>query len=87
MSASFFRTLGVTPALGRDFRPDEDSPGAMGTVVLSYAAWQKRFSGERDILGRSVTLNGSPAIIIGVFRRRFNSPHTAALNSGLLFVP
>jgi predicted permease len=71
VSAGFFGTLGVTPVLGRDFRPDEDSPGAMRTVVLSYAAWQKRFKGAPDVLGRSATLNGDPAIIIGVLPKGF----------------
>ncbi|MBV9268109.1 MAG: ABC transporter permease, partial [Acidobacteriaceae bacterium] len=71
VSAGFFRTLGVIPVLGRDFRPDEDTPAAMRTVVLSYAAWQKRFNEARDILGRSVTLNGDPAVIIGVLPKSF----------------
>ena len=71
VSADFFRTLGVTPVLGRDFLPNEDSPGTMRTVVLSYAAWQKRFRGAPDVLGRSVTLNGDPAIILGVLPKRF----------------
>ena len=51
----------------------------MGTVVLSYAAWQKRFNGARDILGRSVTLNGNPAIIIGVLPKAFQfAPYSGA---------
>ena len=71
VSASFFRTLGVTPALGRDFRPGEDSAGALRTAVLSYTAWQKRYGGRRDVLGRSVTLNGNPTVIIGVLPKAF----------------
>ena len=71
VSAGFFRTLGVKPVLGRDFRPGEDSPAAARTVVLSYAGWQKRFGGKRDILGRSLTLNGYPTIVIGVLPKRF----------------
>lgn len=71
VSAGFFRTLGVTPVLGRDFLPDEDSPAKMRTVVLSYAAWQKRFNAAPDILGRAVTLNGNPAIVIGVLPKGF----------------
>jgi macrolide transport system ATP-binding/permease protein len=57
--------------LGRDFRPGEDAPAAARTVVLSYAAWQKRFGGKREILGRSLTLNGYPTIVIGVLAKRF----------------
>jgi predicted permease len=71
VSAGFFRTLGVTPTLGRDFRTGEDAPGAPQTVVLSYDAWQKRFGGKADVLGRTVTLNGAPTTIIGVLPRQF----------------
>ena len=45
VSDGFFRTLGVTPMLGRDFYPGEDAPGAPRTMLISYGAWQKRFSG------------------------------------------
>ncbi len=71
VSAGFFRTLGVTPVIGRDFQLGEDSPAAARTVVLSYAAWQKRFGGKPDVLGRSLTLNGHPTVIIGVLPKRF----------------
>lgn len=72
VSAGFFRTLGVTPALGRDFRPGEDQPAAPGAVILSYPAWQKRFAGRPDTIGRSIVLNGAPATIIGVLPREFH---------------
>jgi len=52
VSAGFFRTLGVTPFLGRDFQSGEDSAGAPRTVVLSYTAWQKRFGGKRTAIRR-----------------------------------
>lgn len=71
-SAGFFRTLGVAPILGRDFRAGEDTPSAARTVVLSFAAWQKRFGGNPKILGSSVVLNGAPNIIIGVLPREFH---------------
>jgi macrolide transport system ATP-binding/permease protein len=71
VSAGFFRTLGVTPVLGRDFLPGEDSPTAAHTAIISYTAWQKRFGGNRDVLGRTVTLNGDPTTIIGVLPRSF----------------
>jgi macrolide transport system ATP-binding/permease protein len=71
VSAGFFRTLGVTLAIGRDFRPGEDSPAAARTVLLSYSAWQKRFGGKPDVLGRSLTLNGHPTVVIGVLPKWF----------------
>jgi macrolide transport system ATP-binding/permease protein len=68
----FFRTLGVTPVLGRDFRAGEDLPAAPRTVLLSYAAWQQRYGGKPDVLGQTVILNGDPNIIIGVLPREFH---------------
>jgi hypothetical protein len=66
VSSGFFRTLGVTPMLGRDFLPSEDTNSAAPTVMISYPAWQKRFGGRRDVLGHVLNLNGSPTTIIGV---------------------
>jgi macrolide transport system ATP-binding/permease protein len=72
VSATFFRTLGVTPILGRDFQQTEDSPSAPATVLLSYAAWQKRFAGNLNILGQKISLDGAPHTIIGVLPREFH---------------
>jgi macrolide transport system ATP-binding/permease protein len=72
VSDEFFRTLDVAPMLGRDFRTGEDLPAAPRTVILSYAAWQKRYGGQADVLGQAVTLNGAPHIIIGVLPRAFH---------------
>ena len=71
VSAGFFRALGVQPLLGRDFRVGEDAAGAARTVMISYTAWQERFGGKRDVLGRSLTLNGNPTIVIGVLPENF----------------
>ena len=68
----FFRTLGVTPALGRDFHAGEDLPAAPRAVMLSYAVWQQRYGGKPDILGQTVTLNGAPNMVIGVLPREFH---------------
>jgi macrolide transport system ATP-binding/permease protein len=72
VSAGFFHTLGVTPVLGRDFHPGEDQPSAPRTVLLSYAAWQRRFGGRNDALGQTVNLDGNPSTIIGVLPRDFH---------------
>ena len=72
ISDGFFRTLGVTPVLGRDFYAGEDLPAAPRTVILSYAAWQKRYGGRTDVLGQVATLDGAPNIIIGVLPPNFH---------------
>jgi macrolide transport system ATP-binding/permease protein len=71
VSDGFFRTLGITPALGRDFYAGEDLPGAPRTVILSYATWQKRFGGRKDVTGETVTLTGIPYAIVGVLPEDF----------------
>jgi len=72
VSAGFFRTLGVAPVLGRDFRPNDDQPGQPRTAILSYAAWQRRFGGRADAIGQTVVLDGQPNTIIGVMPRDFH---------------
>jgi macrolide transport system ATP-binding/permease protein len=72
VSAGFFRTLGVTPIAGRDFRAGEDTPSSPRTVILSYGAWQNRFGKRGDVLGQVVTLDGTPSVIIGVLPRNFH---------------
>jgi predicted permease len=66
-SAGYWSTLGVAPLLGR-FIADEESHPATGArvVVLGHAFWQKRFGGDRDVIGRTVAVKGLPYHIIGV---------------------
>ena len=55
VTANYFATLGLSPARGRFFAPEEDGlPGAHPVAILNYAAWQKRFGGAEDIVGRSL---------------------------------
>jgi predicted permease len=72
VSDGFFRTLGVTPMLGRDFDAGEDSPSTPRTVLLSYGVWQKWFGGKEDVLGQSVTLSEVSYTIIGVLPETFS---------------
>jgi predicted permease len=72
-SASFFRVLGVRPALGRFFSEDEDVPPEGSAVaVVSYGMWQERYGGGRDVLGRMLELNGTAYTIVGVAPKGFN---------------
>jgi hypothetical protein len=72
VSGGLFRTRGITPVLGRDFREGEDLASAPRTVILSYAAWQRRYGGRQDVLGQTVTLDGAPNTIIGVLPPDFH---------------
>ncbi|MBV8071264.1 MAG: ABC transporter permease [Acidobacteriaceae bacterium] len=71
VSAGFFRTLGVKPAMGRDFNSGEDRLGAPRTAMLSYKAWKQRFGADRNVVGKVVTLDGAGYVIIGVLPRDF----------------
>ena len=66
VSAGFFRTLGIAPALGRDFLPSEEIPGASPVVLISYRTWQRRYGGRSDVVGQPVNLSGIAHTIVGV---------------------
>jgi putative ABC transport system permease protein len=78
-SANMFEVLGVRPALGRTFLPEEDRPGASGVVILSHALWLRRFAGDPAVLGRSLTLNGQAHVVIGVMPPAFRHPQRTEL--------
>jgi putative ABC transport system permease protein len=73
VSAGLFSLLGVGPMLGRDFRPEEDRPGA-DVAVLSWGLWQSRYGGDRSIVGQTVTLDRRPYTVIGVMPAGFEFP-------------
>jgi len=73
-SAGLFGVLGVRPALGRGFRDGDDAPGSPDAVVLSDALWQRRFGGDRSIVGRSILLDGKPTTVLGVMPPGFVFP-------------
>ncbi len=71
ISASFFHVLGVQPALGRAFLPEEHRPGAPGAVILSHAIWSRRFGGDPGVIGRPITLDDRSYVVAGVMPSRF----------------
>jgi putative ABC transport system permease protein len=73
-SASFFDVLGVSPAMGRGFLPDENQPGKTHVAVISHGLWTRRFNADPGILGRSVLLNSEPYTIVGVMPEGFSYP-------------
>ncbi len=67
VSGEFFQTLGVAPTLGRLLTPSDDQPGcASAGAILSYSYWQKEYGGQRDTIGRKLTISRHPFPIIGV---------------------
>jgi putative ABC transport system permease protein len=70
-------TLGVQPALGRDFTQSEDSPAADGKVLLSWQLWKRRFGGDLGIVNRTVYIDARPFTVVGVMPAWFDFPDPA----------
>ena len=73
-SWDMLRTLGVQPALGRDFTQADDSAAANGTVLLSWGLWKRRFGGDPAILNQTIYLDAQPYTVIGVMPAWFDFP-------------
>jgi predicted permease len=71
VTANFFPLLGVTPALGRTFSPEEEKPGANKVVVLSHNFWQMRYGGDLNVIGREILLDDEKYAVIGVMPAEF----------------
>ena len=68
--------VGVRPALGRWFSPEEDAAGTPETVILTYGYWQRQFAGSAAVIGSAVTIDSRPRLIIGVMPQSFRFLNT-----------
>jgi putative ABC transport system permease protein len=71
VTGNFFRTLGVTPAMGRGFTDADDRPDAAASVVISDEFWRTQLAADPAVIGRTLTLNAVPCTIVGVLPRGF----------------
>src|SRR2546422_5502634 len=74
-SHNLFSTLGVQPALGRAFRPDDDRPEAERVVMISSGLWQRRFGAISRVVGSAIRLDGESYTVIGVMPPSFDFPN------------
>ena len=74
-SSSLLPMFDAKPLMGRIFMADEDRPGGHDTVVLTYGLWKQAFGGDANIVGRTITLDAKPRIIIGVLPQNFKLNH------------
>lgn len=74
VSTNFFSTLGVGPALGRNFVAAEGKVGGDRVVILSHSLWQRRFNSDRAVIGKAVKLNSQSFAVIGVMPAGFEFP-------------
>lgn len=68
-----FRTLGIEPALGRSFTPEEDQPGGPDVVILSHQLWQSRFAANPAILQQPINLSGKMHTVVGIMPAHYNN--------------
>lgn len=71
LSASLLPILGVAPALGRIFVDGEDQPGGAAVALLSHPAWQRRFGGDPQVVGKTIHLDQKPYMVVGVLPAAF----------------
>jgi predicted permease len=74
VSSELFELFGVAPALGRTFLPEEHRADAEGAVLITYGAWQRRYGGDPDVVGRPASRFYQPTVIVGVLPRDFRPP-------------
>ena len=74
VTADFFKVFGVNPLLGRTFVEGEDTQGKNQICVISYAFWQRRFGGDPNVIGKTLSLNNTPTQIVGVMPAEFKFP-------------
>src|SRR6185295_10624160 len=67
----WFDVLGVKPMIGRTFAAGDEDPASERTIVLSNAMWRSRFSSDSSVVGRTLTLNGTPRRVVGVMPASF----------------
>ena len=71
VTPDYFKVMRVTPIMGRAFTADDDKPGANPVTVVSHGFWQSRFGGDKDIVGKTITLDDRPYTVIGVMPQTF----------------
>ena len=79
ITANMFPMLGIQPILGRQIRPEEDTPGGPRVLMLSHGVWQRRYASDPSVIGRTITVNGVPHTIIAVMPPKFQFPERSQL--------
>jgi predicted permease len=74
VSSNLLPMVGARPAFGRLFIGEEDAPGRPGAAILSHGTWRRRYGGDKGVIGRAITLNGTPYEVVGVLPEGFSLP-------------
>src|SRR5262249_37332514 len=77
VSPNYLDVLGQRPRRGRAFLPEEAKPGQPATVILSHELWLRRFHGDLGLIGRAISLDDAPTVVVGIMPPRFDFPSQA----------
>ncbi len=75
VDSGFFQVLGIRPAAGRFFVPDDDKPGGDTIVVISDSLWRRKFGARPDVIGRTIVLDAEPMTIVGIVPPDYEEPY------------
>src|SRR5687767_6072855 len=80
VNREIFDVIGVQPAQGRGFLPEEDAPGGPNVAIISHALWQRRFASDPSVLGRTIEISATPVPIVGILPPGFRLPLDYGVN-------
>src|SRR6267154_1585262 len=75
VESTFLPTFEIQPLLGRNFTSDEDRPNSPRVALVSYGLWRSRFASDRNLPGRTISLDGKPTVVVGVLPPQFEMPN------------
>jgi predicted permease len=75
VESTFLPTFEIQPFLGRNFTSEEDWPNAARVALISYGLWRSRFASDRNLPGRTISLDGKPTVVVGVLPPQFEMPN------------
>jgi predicted permease len=84
VSSNLLPMLGVRPLVGDLFGPEDDRPGTTGKALLGFGTWMRRYGGDRNVIGRSLTLNGQPYQVVGILPASFSLPREVMPTLGVV---
>jgi putative ABC transport system permease protein len=87
VTANFFDALGMKPIMGRNFSAEENQPGKDAVAIITHSLWQRRFGGDPNIIGKTITVNSIVRTVIGVMPERFNYPKGSEVYAPLAMTP
>jgi putative ABC transport system permease protein len=87
ISASAFQLLGRAPVLGRDFTPEDDRAGSEPVVILGHTVWRDRYQSDPDMIGRTIKVNGTSSMVVGVMPEGFGFPARSRVWQPLALMP